>query len=62
LRSLPEITDDYNRENTQRPDKAEDANFLPSRLFHTFHCHCEPEEQGRGNPAGWIASSLRSSQ
>lgn len=30
--------------------------MTPSRLFHTFLCHCEPDERGRGNPA--LATSL----
>jgi hypothetical protein len=30
--------------------------------LHPVVCHREPEERGRGDPARWIASSLRSSQ
>src|SRR5688572_6978327 len=42
------------------------SNFRRSRrlacIHHTLVCHREAEVRGRGDPAGWIASSLRSSQ
>ena len=32
-----------------------DTKPAPSRMFHTFICHRESEERGRGDPAGAIA-------